>query len=124
LIERLNRVRRDNPALQSDRGLSFCPIDNDQLIAYVKHDPSSENTVLTVVNLDPYNTQSGWLELDLDALEIDAERTYQVHDLLSDQRYQWRGRRNYLILDPQRMPAHVFRLRRHLRSERDFDYFL
>ena len=124
LIERLNRVRRDNPALQSDRGLSFCPIDNDQLIAYVKHDPSPENTVLTVVNLDPYNTQSGWLELDLDALEIDAERTYQVHDLLSDQRYQWRGRRNYLILDPQRMPAHVFRLRRHLRSERDFDYFL
>jgi starch synthase (maltosyl-transferring) len=80
--------------------------------------------VLTVVNLDPYNTQSGWLELDLDALEIDAERTYQVHDLLSDQRYQWRGRRNYVMLDPQRMPAHVFRLRRHLRSERDFDYFL
>ncbi|MEA3133995.1 MAG: hypothetical protein QOG17_1841 [Gammaproteobacteria bacterium] len=124
LIERLNRVRRDNPALQSDRGLSFCTIDNDQLIAYVKHDPSPENTVLTVVNLDPYNTQSGWLELDLDALEIDAERTYQVHDLLSDQRYQWRGRRNYVMLDPQRMPAHVFRLRRHLRSERDFDYFL
>jgi starch synthase (maltosyl-transferring) len=43
---------------------------------------------------------------------------------LSDQRYQWRGPRNYVMLDPQRMPAHVFRLRRHVRSEQDFDYFL
>ena len=124
LLARINRIRRDNPALQSDRGLRFCPIDNDQLIAYVKHDASTMNIVLTVVNLDPYNPQSGWVELDLDALEIDAHRSYQVHDQLSDQRYQWHGRRNYVMLDPQRMPAHVFRLRRHLRSEQDFDYFL
>jgi starch synthase (maltosyl-transferring) len=47
-----------------------------------------------------------------------------MHDLLSDNRYQWHGRRNYVMLDPQRMPAHVFRLRRHVRSEQDFDYFL
>ena len=57
-------------------------------------------------------------------LQIDSDRPYQVHDLLSDQRYQWRGGRNYVMLDPRRMPAHVFRLRRHLRSEQDFDYFI
>lgn len=124
LIARVNLIRRDNPALQSDDTLSFCPVDNDQLIAYVKRDAASKNIVLTVVNLDPYNPQSGWIDLDLSALEIDADQPYQVHDLLSDQRYQWRGRRNYVLLDPQRMPAHVFRLRRHLRSEQDFDYFL
>jgi starch synthase (maltosyl-transferring) len=28
------------------------------------------------------------------------------------------------LLDPQRAPAHVFRLRRRVRSERDFDYYL
>jgi starch synthase (maltosyl-transferring) len=124
LLARVNRIRRDNPALQSDHNLTFCAVDNDQLIAYVKHDVASQNIVLTVVNLDPYNPQSGWLVLDLKALGIDPEQPYQVHDLVSDQRYQWRGTRNFVMLDPQRMPAHVFRVRRHLRSERDFDYFL
>lgn len=124
LIARVNAIRRDNPALQSDGSLRFCTIDNDQLIAYVKHDPATRNIVLTVVNLDPYNTQSGWLDLDLAALDVDAGQPYQMHDLLSDQRFQWRGGRNYVSLEPHRMPAHVFRLRRHVRSEREFDYFL
>jgi starch synthase (maltosyl-transferring) len=124
LIARVNRIRRDNPALQSDRSLTFCPVDNDQLIAYVKRDAVSQNTVLTVVNLDPYNTQSGWIDLDPDVLGVAAEQPFQVHDLLSDRRYQWRGGRNFVMLDPRHMPAHVFRLRRHVRSERDFDYFL
>jgi starch synthase (maltosyl-transferring) len=124
LLARINRIRRDNPALQCDHNLTFCEVDNDQLIAYVKHDAASQNIVLMVVNLDPYNPQSGWLVLDLEALGIDPEQPYQVHDLVSDQRYQWRGTRNFVMLDPQRMPAQVFRVRRHLRSERDFDYFL
>ena len=124
LVARLNRIRRDNPALQADSTLTFCAVDNEQLIAYLKHDPATANVVLTVVNLDPYHAQSGWLELDLDALHVGADQPFQVHDLLSDQRYQWRGTRNYVLLDPQRMPAHVFLLRRHVRSERDFDYFL
>jgi starch synthase (maltosyl-transferring) len=124
LIVRVNRVRRDNRALQIDGTLRFCPIDNEQMIAYVKSDQATGNIILTVVNLDPYNVQSGWVDLDLGTLQIESDRPYQVHDLLSDQRYQWRGRHNYVMLDPRRMPAHVFRLRRHLRSERDFDYFI
>ncbi len=124
LIARVNRIRRENPALHSDRSLSFCTIDNPQLIAYSKHDPASGNTILTVVNLDPHHAQSGWLDLDLTLLDIDADSVFQVHDLLSDQRYQWRGARNYVLLEPWRMPAHVFKLRRLMRSERDFDYFL
>ena len=124
LIARLNQIRNDNPALHSDHSLRFCPLDNDQLIAYVKHDVASRNIVLTIVNLDPYNTQSGWLDLDLTGFDIERDQRYQVHDLLSDQRYQWTGSRNYVSLDPYRLPAHVFRLRRWVRSEHDFDYFL
>jgi len=124
LIARMNRIRRDNAALQSDSSLHFCPTDNDQLIAYFKMDSKSGNAVLTVVNLDPHQTQSGWLDLDVGALKLDAEQPYQVHDLLSDQRYNWRGRRNYVMLDPRRVPAHVFRLRRRVRTEQDFDYYL
>jgi starch synthase (maltosyl-transferring) len=124
LIARINRIRRENTALQSDSGLHFCKIDNDQLIAYLKVDLSSSNVILTVVNLDPHQPQSGWIDLDVTALKFDPDQPYQVHDLLSDQRYIWRGQHNYVLLDPQRAPAHVFRLRRRVRSERDFDYYL
>jgi starch synthase (maltosyl-transferring) len=123
LIARMNRIRRENAALQSDAGLHFCPIDNDQLLAYIKADTASSNVILTVVNLDPHHTQSGWIDLDIDALRLDPGQPYQVHDLLSGERYLWRGRRNYVMLDPRHAPAHVFRLRRRMRSERDFDYY-
>ena len=124
LIARMNRIRRENTALQSDAGLHFCRIDNDQLIAYLKIDAASGNVILTVVNLDPHQAQSGWVDLDVDALKLDDEQPYQVHDLLSDQRYIWRGRYNYVMIDPQRAPAHVFRLRRRARREQAFDYYL
>jgi starch synthase (maltosyl-transferring) len=123
LIARMNRIRRENAALQSDSGLHFCKIDNDQLIAYLKVDSGGSNVILTVVNLDPHQPQSGWVDVDVTALRFDPGQPYQVHDLLSDQRYIWRGRYNYVLLDPQRAPAHVFRLRRRVRSEQDFDYY-
>jgi starch synthase (maltosyl-transferring) len=123
LIARMNRIRRENAALQSDAGLHFCKIENDQLIAYLKVDAASTNAILTVVNLDPHQAQSGWVDLDVTALKFDPDQPYQVHDLLSDQRYIWRGRYNYILLQPQRAPAHVFRLRRRVRSEQDFDYY-
>jgi starch synthase (maltosyl-transferring) len=124
LIARMNRIRRENAALQSDTGLHFCKVDNDQLIAYLKVDAASSNVILTIVNLDPHQPQSGWVDLDIGSLKIDPVQPYQVHDLLSDQRYIWRGRYNYVLLEPQRSPAHVFRLRKRVRSERDFDYYL
>jgi starch synthase (maltosyl-transferring) len=123
LIVRVNRIRRENRALQSNESLEFVRIDNDQLIAYLKSDPARTDLVLVVVNLDPHHVQSGWLELDLAALALDAERPYQAHDLLSEQRFEWRGARNFVTLDPDRLPAHVLRLRRHVRSEHDFDYY-
>jgi starch synthase (maltosyl-transferring) len=123
-IGRVNRARRENPALQSDGSLEFVPVDNEQLIAYVKRVATPENTVLTVVNLDPHHAQSGWVDLDLGALGVDAHAPYQMHELLSGARYLWSGPRNYVSLDPARAPAHVFVLRRRVRTERDFDYFL
>jgi starch synthase (maltosyl-transferring) len=124
LITRINRIRRENAALQSNDSLRFCPLDNESLIGYLKSDDASSDIILVVVNLDPHNVQSGWIELDLGALKLDVAKPYQVHDLLSEQRYQWRGSRNYVSLDPARLPAHVLRLRRHARTEHDFDYFM
>ena len=99
-------------------------MDNEALLCYSKTSPDATNMVLTVVNLDPHHTQAGWLELPLDELGLDESRPFQAHDLLSGARFLWQGRRNYVALDPQQAPAHVFRLRRRVRSERDFDYFM
>ena len=124
IIARLNNARRDNPALQSDASLRFFPVDNDSLICYAKSAAEHDNLVVTVVNLDPHHVQSGWVDLDLAALGIDANMPYQMHDLLSGARFLWSGARNFVQLDPQRAPAHVFALRRKVRTERNFDYFL
>src|SRR6185436_15222452 len=59
LITRVNTIRRQNPALQSNAGLSFHRINNDQMIAYSKRTPDNRNVILTAVNLDSYASQSG-----------------------------------------------------------------
>jgi starch synthase (maltosyl-transferring) len=124
LMARLNRARRENPVLHDNAGLRFHEIDNPQLIAYSKTASDLSNVVLAVVNLDPHHVHSGWLELPLRELGLPEAGPYQVHDLLTDARFFWNGPRNYVQLDPRAVPAHVFRIRRHARSERDFDYFL
>jgi starch synthase (maltosyl-transferring) len=123
-IAAFNRIRRENPALQSDANLRFLPTDNEQLIAYAKQTPDGANQIVCVVNLSPHHAHGGWVELDLGLLGIEPDRPYQMHDLLSGARYLWNGPRNFVQLDPQRSPAHVFRVRRRLHREQDFDYFL
>ena len=123
LIARVNAARRDNPALQRDDGIAFFDCDNDELIGYARFDSERSNLVLVIVNLDPNHAQSGWTALDLASLELAADEPYQVHDLLTDARYIWHGPRNFVMLDPARVPAHVFRVRRRVHTERDFDYF-
>ncbi len=122
LITRLNRIRRENPALQGDAGLVFHPIDNEALIVYSK--TREEDSVLVVANVDPHHAQAGWARLDLAALGLEPDAPYQADDLLSGARFLWRGARNYVALDPAGTAAHIFRIRRKVRSERDFDYFL
>ena len=123
-IATLNRIRRDNPALQSDAGLRFLDIDNEQMLAYAKATADRANIVVCVVNLDPHHAQSGWLDLDMTAFGLEPNQAYQMHDLISDSHFLWHGPRNYVSLDPQRCPVHVMQLRARLRRENDFDYFL
>jgi starch synthase (maltosyl-transferring) len=121
LIARVNAVRHDNPALQDDATLTFASCDNEQLIAYVKATPDLSNVLLVVVNLDPHHRQSGWVDIDLTALKLPHDAPYQVHDLLTDARYHWRGPRNYVDLTPGM--GHVFAIGHRLRDERDTDNF-
>jgi starch synthase (maltosyl-transferring) len=122
VIARVNQVRRENAALQTNEGLRFHSTDNEAIIAYSKS-AGEGDVILTVVNLDPHHTQSGWVESPPAEFGLDPHESFQVHDLLGDERYMWSGAWNFVRLDPGVMPAHIFKLRRRARSERDFDYY-
>jgi starch synthase (maltosyl-transferring) len=124
LITRVNAIRKDNAALQSDWGLKFHSTDNQQLICYSKESDDQSNLILVVVNLDPNYTQSGFVTLPLDELEIPQDRSYEAEDLLTGARYLWNGPRNYVELNPSRIPGHILKIHRRLKIESDFDYFL
>jgi len=124
VIARVNAARRENAALQRDRGLAFHETDNPALLCYSKSTDDGANVMLMVVNLDVHHRQSGWLRLDLESLGIPADQPYQAHDVLGGGRYLWQGPSAFVELDPQTLPAHVFVLRRRVRTERDFDYYL
>lgn len=122
-LESLNEIRRAHPALREGEAPVFYDVDNREILAFGRRADSADETIVVVVNLDPHHTQSGWLTLPLDDLGIDGDRPFQAHDLLGGERYLWQGSTNFVELNPERAPAHVFRLRRRVRSENDFDYF-
>ncbi|NBB73463.1 MAG: DUF3416 domain-containing protein [Bacteroidetes bacterium] len=108
LMQRVNAVRKANPALQQMRNIRFLETHNDQLMAYTKW--SGENTILVVTNLDPHQPHEGLVELPLAALDLPTDEPYHVEDLLSGAHYTWQGTQNYVKLAPNETPAHIFRL--------------
>jgi starch synthase (maltosyl-transferring) len=122
LITRINRIRRENPALQTNQTLRFHPTDQDDFLVYSKQDARGENLIVVVANLSPHYRKGG--NVTLEGLGLETGGPYQMHDLLGGARYLWSGGTNYVELDPGASPAHVFRVQRRLRTERDFDYWL
>ncbi len=124
IITRVNRIRKENIALQNTHSLKFHEIDNEALVCFSKTSDDLSNIILVVVSLDEHYTHSGWLKFSLAEFEMDKNMPFQVHDLLSDAYFLWNGEHNYIEVNPGIMPAHIFKIRRKIRSEKDFDYFL
>jgi starch synthase (maltosyl-transferring) len=122
MIALVNKIRRENPALQADPGLRFHKAENEHVLCYSKE--AGDNLIVVAMNLDSHYTQSSWIELDLEEMGLEADQQLQMHDLLTGARYLWHGSRNFVQIDPHQVPAHIFRVRRRVRSERDFDYFI
>jgi starch synthase (maltosyl-transferring) len=110
LIGRINTIRRTHPALQHDWGLAFHRTDNGALVAYSKRSPDQRDLIFVVVNLDPANMQHGFVQLPLVDWGITPHATVEVTDLLSGERYFWRGEWNYVRLDPQDRVAHILQV--------------
>ncbi|MEW6488499.1 MAG: alpha-1,4-glucan--maltose-1-phosphate maltosyltransferase [Thermodesulfobacteriota bacterium] len=124
LVGRINRIRRENPALHSTWNLRFHEADNDNVLFYGKTSEDGSNALLIAVNLDPFRPQACSVRVPLDELGIAPGQPYLMHDLLGEDRFLWQGEWNRLELDPQVLPARIFRVRSRLRREQDFDYFL
>lgn len=110
LITKLNTARRENAALQRNDGLWFHAIENDSLMVYSKANADFSSVVVTVVNLDVKNTQSGWVNLRMDKLGLPWQGTFEVEDLLTGNVYQWKDQWSYVSLTPGVAQAHVFRV--------------
>ncbi|TVQ98162.1 MAG: DUF3416 domain-containing protein [Desulfovibrionales bacterium] len=124
LITRVNRIRRNHPALQRTDNLLFVPVSNDALIAYLKSSPDEADTLLIVVNLDPFQPQTGQLDLPLEELGLTEGRPFLLQDELSGERFIWQNRQPVLELNPHTLPARILTLKRTMKREHDFDYFL
>jgi starch synthase (maltosyl-transferring) len=107
LIRTINTVRRHHPALQHDHGLTFHPTDNPDLLCYSKRSVDGRDLILSVVNVDPFRMHHGYVKLPLAAWGFTPNDTIEVHDLLSSERYYWRGVWNYVRLEPGSRAAHV-----------------
>jgi starch synthase (maltosyl-transferring) len=123
-VTAVNRIRRENPALQTTTNLTFYEADNENVIFYGKMDGDLTNILLIAVNLDPFHKQACRIRVPLKTLGVETGRPYLVHELLSDDKYIWQEEWNQVELDPGFLPAQIYRVSRHLRREQDFDYFL
>jgi starch synthase (maltosyl-transferring) len=103
LLAKLNAARRENPALQWLEPLTILETENEQLFAFLKR--RGQNTVVTIVNLDPRATQVGACVLPV---STGLPPAYPVRDLLSHDTWTWRIGRNYVKLAPGK--SHVLRI--------------
>jgi starch synthase (maltosyl-transferring) len=110
-VTAVNEIRRKHPALAGFTNLHFHSADKDNIMAFSKASPGSD-PILTVVNLNPFHWEEATIALDLGVLGLEEGRPFEVHDLITDASYIWRGAHNYVRLDPGQEPAHIFVVRR------------
>jgi starch synthase (maltosyl-transferring) len=103
-------LRREHRVLQQRTNLTFHPSENDQILFYSRDDPVRRDDLLIAVNLDPHRVQETMVHVPIASLGFGPDEPYVVEDLLSGDRYPWRGARNYVRLDPATRVGHVLRL--------------
>lgn len=111
-IARVNHIRNTHPSLQRTNNIQFVDSDNPNLLAYLKQTPDRKDRILVVVNFDWNNPQGGTVALPLTSMGAGPDRGFTVTDLYdpSMPSYNWRGSRNFVILDPRKAPAHIFKV--------------
>lgn len=124
LIKKVNEIRRENPVLQTTWNVKFYETSNKYLLYYSKVSEDLSNVLFIVINLDPFHTHAESIRIPIAEFDIPEEHPYLVHELLTDKKFIWQGESNFVELNPQELPANIFRVHRRLRRENDFDYYM
>ncbi|GGF47160.1 alpha-1,4-glucan:maltose-1-phosphate maltosyltransferase [Azorhizobium oxalatiphilum] len=111
-ITRLNRIRRENPALHTHKSVLFLNAWNDNVLAYAKATPSRDNLLVVAVNLDPHAAQEVDFEIPLWELDLPDHASVEVEDLMTDTSFRWTGKVQHARLDPAALPFAIWRLSR------------
>ncbi|WP_095158834.1 alpha-1,4-glucan--maltose-1-phosphate maltosyltransferase [Pseudomonas sp. Irchel 3E13] len=109
-IAQLNRIRRQQPALQSHLGVRFFNAWNDNIVYFGKPDPDGEGFILVAVSLDPHNAQEAHFELPLWELGLDDNATTRGEDLMTGHRWNWYGKTQWMRIEPWHLPFGIWRL--------------
>jgi starch synthase (maltosyl-transferring) len=104
----LNKARKENPALQSTWNIHFLPIENPSLLAFIKVTDDLSNIVVSIVNLDQHNRQSGYVQLPKALLKLSDHINVKMHDVITDENYRWTQGWNFVEIDPFKIPFHLF----------------
>lgn len=110
LMTTVNKIRKENPALQTTWNIYFAESQNEHLLCYGKTDDEKANKIFVAVNLDSYNPQGSWIKVPIHDMGISPERAYTVVDLITGSSYTWNGEWNYVLLNPHILPVHIFRV--------------
>jgi starch synthase (maltosyl-transferring) len=109
-IRDLNRARRANAALQQTSNLRFIPIDDGNVIGFVKESVDRTNTVVVAIALsrEPHEF---WFPIGDIQIDAGGERRHvaALENLITGERHpvEWGG--IHLRIDPMRDPALLFR---------------
>lgn len=100
----LNRVRRDNKALDSLRSLRFHQTESDQVIAYSKF--VDDNVVLVVCNLDPLREHTTMVHWNMAEIGLKWDAQFAVLEEITGNQWQWSAH-TFVRLNPYNNVAHI-----------------
>jgi starch synthase (maltosyl-transferring) len=113
ILTLLNKARKDNAALQSTWNIQFCTIENPNMVAYLKATDDLSNIMMVVVNLDQHGKQAGYIQVPRERLGLAGKINLKLHDLITEESYTWTQEWNFVELDPNKMPFHLFKIEIH-----------
>jgi starch synthase (maltosyl-transferring) len=105
LVATLNRIRRENPALQRFANLRLLETGDEELFAYAKRE--GENVIVVCVNLDPFGPREDVMVLGSD---LGLPPVFEATELLTGERVELVTGRNDVRLDPADRQALVMRV--------------
>ncbi|MGY6561854.1 MAG: alpha-1,4-glucan--maltose-1-phosphate maltosyltransferase [Luteibaculaceae bacterium] len=110
VIKLVNKARKENEALQNTYNASFCTVHNENIIAYLKAEPNASNYILCVANMNSKLTEAGMIQVPLHKIGLSNDAEYTVLDLVTGASYRWKGEWNFVQLNPNAIPFHLFKI--------------